>query len=69
MLKSLDLQFSFIQLLTQLGFSENTASILWIPFPVLAVVVAAFLGVLVVVWLERKISAGVQQRIPGAPGV
>lgn len=63
MLKSLDLQFSFIQLLTQLGFSENIASILWIPLPVLAVVLAAFLGVLVVVWLERKISAGVQQRI------
>ena len=63
MLKSLDLQYSFVHLLTQLGFSENTASILWIPFPILAVVIAAFLGVLVVVWLERKVSAGVQQRI------
>ena len=49
MLKSLDLQYSFVHLLTQLGFSENTASILWIPFPILAVVIAAFLGVLVVV--------------------
>jgi NAD(P)H-quinone oxidoreductase subunit 1 len=63
MLKSLDLQVSFVRFLTSLGFSENGASILWIPLPILAVVIAAFLGVLVVVWLERKISAGVQQRI------
>ena len=63
MLQSLDLQNSFIYSLVNLGLTESIASILWIPFPILAVVIGAFLGVLVVVWLERKISAGVQQRI------
>ena len=63
MLQNFDLQSSFINFLVKLGLPEVVASILWVPLPVLAIVVAAFLGVLVVVWLERKISAGVQQRI------
>ena len=36
---------------------------LWLPLPMLTVLVAAVVGVLVNVWLERKISAAVQQRI------
>jgi|TARA_B110000305_G_scaffold221957_1_gene265169 NAD(P)H-quinone oxidoreductase subunit 1 len=63
MLQTLDLQQGFVNLFVQFGFSVTTANYFWLPFPILAVVVAAFLGVLVVVWLERKISAGVQQRI------
>ena len=63
MLQTLDLQQGFVNLFVQFGFSVPTANYFWLPFPILAVVVAAFLGVLVVVWLERKISAGVQQRI------
>jgi NAD(P)H-quinone oxidoreductase subunit 1 len=63
MLQTIDLQKSFIQTILNFGISEPIASFLWIPLPILAIVVAAFLGVLVVVWLERKISAGVQQRI------
>lgn len=60
---NLDLQESFIQLLHNFGFSITLAKALWVPLPILIVVVFAFLGVLVIVWLERKISAGVQQRI------
>ncbi|MFT4899368.1 MAG: NAD(P)H-quinone oxidoreductase subunit 1 [Flavobacteriales bacterium] len=63
MLQTLDLQQGFVNLFVHFGFSVTTANYLWLPFPILAVVISAFLGVLVVVWLERKISAGVQQRI------
>nr|YP_010932391.1 subunit 1 of NADH-plastoquinone oxidoreductase [Hormidiella parvula]WKT05967.1 subunit 1 of NADH-plastoquinone oxidoreductase [Hormidiella parvula] len=35
----------------------------WTALPILVVVIGATLGVLVIVWLERKISAGVQQRL------
>lgn len=63
MLQTLDLQHFFINFFVNFGFSVTTANYLWLPFPILAVVISAFLGVLVVVWLERKISAGVQQRI------
>jgi NAD(P)H-quinone oxidoreductase subunit 1 len=63
MLQTLDLQTGFVNLFVKLGFSVTTANYLWLPFPILSVVIGAFLGVLVVVWLERKISAGVQQRI------
>lgn len=63
MFTNIDLQYSFVHLLINLGLSENLASLIWIPLPILAIVISAFLGVLVVVWLERKISAGVQQRI------
>lgn len=63
MLQTLDVQQGFISLLVGFGFSKSAAEFLWLPFPILAVVISAFLGVLVVVWLERKVSAGVQQRI------
>jgi len=63
MLQTLDLQQGFVNLFVQFGFSLTAANYPWLPFPILSVVIAAFLGVLVVVWLERKISAGVQQRI------
>ena len=59
----LDLQASFTEALQGFGLSPGAARLLWLPLPMLTVLVAAVVGVLVNVWLERKISAAVQQRI------
>ncbi|MEB3166000.1 MAG: NADH-quinone oxidoreductase subunit NuoH [Cyanobacteriota bacterium] len=59
----LDLQASFVEALSALGVGPGVARLLWLPLPMVTVLVAAVVGVLVNVWLERKISAAVQQRI------
>jgi NAD(P)H-quinone oxidoreductase subunit 1 len=59
----LDLEASFTSVLEGFGLSPGAAHLLWLPLPMLLVLVAAVVGVLVNVWLERKISAAVQQRI------
>jgi len=59
----LDLQASFVDLLEGFGLSPGLAHLIWLPLPMVTVLVAAVVGVLVNVWLERKISAAVQQRI------
>ncbi|ACK65086.1 NADH dehydrogenase (quinone) [Rippkaea orientalis PCC 8801] len=59
----IDLQGSFIESLKQLGLPDGVAKALWIPLPSFLMIIGATVGVLVVVWLERKISAAAQQRI------
>ena len=60
---TLDLETGFRGLLEASGVSPGLSRLIWLPLPMLLVLVAAVVGVLVTVWLERKISAAVQQRI------
>jgi NAD(P)H-quinone oxidoreductase subunit 1 len=59
----IDLQGSFLESLKQLGLPSGAAKAVWIPLPSILMIIGATVGVLVVVWLERKISAAAQQRI------
>ena len=59
----IDLQGNFIQTLKDIGLPAGVAKALWMPLPLFLMLVTATVGVLVVVWLERKISAAAQQRI------
>ena len=59
----IDFQASFIKILTDWGFTAGLAKALWLPIPMILVIVLATLLALVATWLERKISAAAQQRI------
>ncbi|BCL39101.1 NADH-quinone oxidoreductase subunit NuoH [Nostoc sp. MS1] len=59
----IDLQGTFIKSLTDLGIPPGTAKAIWMPLPMILMLIGATVGVLVCVWLERKISAAAQQRI------
>nr|YP_010144303.1 NADH-plastoquinone oxidoreductase subunit 1 [Poikilospermum lanceolatum]YP_010420330.1 NADH-plastoquinone oxidoreductase subunit 1 [Obetia aldabrensis]YP_010420414.1 NADH-plastoquinone oxidoreductase subunit 1 [Poikilospermum cordifolium]YP_010423780.1 NADH-plastoquinone oxidoreductase subunit 1 [Poikilospermum naucleiflorum]USG97841.1 NADH-plastoquinone oxidoreductase subunit 1 [Obetia radula]USG98090.1 NADH-plastoquinone oxidoreductase subunit 1 [Poikilospermum suaveolens]QQL92554.1 NADH len=48
---------------SRLEFLKQAYGILWILIPVFTPVLGITIGVLVIVWLEREISAGIQQRI------
>jgi NAD(P)H-quinone oxidoreductase subunit 1 len=59
----IDLQETFIESLMGLGIPPGAAKAIWMPLPMFLIIIGATVGVLVVVWLERKISAAAQQRI------
>ncbi len=59
----IDLQGTFIQTLIDLGLPAGAAKAIWMPLPMILMIIGATVGVLVCVWLERKISAAAQQRI------
>ena len=59
----IDLQGTFIKSLTDLGLSLEAAKAIWMPLPMILMLIGATVGVLVATWLERKISAAAQQRI------
>ncbi|MEM9508359.1 MAG: NADH-quinone oxidoreductase subunit NuoH [Cyanobacteria bacterium P01_E01_bin.35] len=63
MTKQIDFQASFINILTDWGISAGIAKVLWLPIPMILVIVFVTLLALVTTWLERKISAATQQRI------
>nr|YP_010312688.1 NADH-plastoquinone oxidoreductase subunit 1 [Pellionia scabra]ULF47709.1 NADH-plastoquinone oxidoreductase subunit 1 [Pellionia scabra] len=48
---------------SRLFFLKQVYGIIWILIPILTPVLGITMGVLVIVWLEREISAGLQQRI------
>ncbi|MYK86609.1 MAG: NADH-quinone oxidoreductase subunit H, partial [Synechococcus sp. SB0669_bin_7] len=60
---NLDLAGGFQAVLQGWGLSPGLAHALWLPLPMVLVLVAAVVGVLASVWMERKVSAAVQQRI------
>ncbi|MBV9388998.1 MAG: NADH-quinone oxidoreductase subunit NuoH [Chroococcidiopsidaceae cyanobacterium CP_BM_ER_R8_30] len=59
----IDLEGSFIQSVTDLGVPAGAAKAIWMPLPMILMLIGATVGVLVTTWLERKISAAAQQRI------
>ncbi|MFW6359550.1 MAG: NADH-quinone oxidoreductase subunit NuoH, partial [Chroococcales cyanobacterium] len=59
----IDLQGSFIESVKAFGVPGDVAKALWMPLPMFLIIIGATVGVLVTVWLERKISAAAQQRI------
>ena len=48
---------------SRLESTQEVYGIVWVLAPISTPVVAITIGVLVIVWLEREISAGIQQRI------
>nr|YP_009917047.1 NADH-plastoquinone oxidoreductase subunit 1 [Celtis tetrandra]YP_010032824.1 NADH-plastoquinone oxidoreductase subunit 1 [Celtis julianae]YP_010462129.1 NADH-plastoquinone oxidoreductase subunit 1 [Celtis koraiensis]QXM16096.1 NADH-plastoquinone oxidoreductase subunit 1 [Celtis sinensis]QDP70187.1 NADH-plastoquinone oxidoreductase subunit 1 [Celtis tetrandra]QOW38308.1 NADH-plastoquinone oxidoreductase subunit 1 [Celtis julianae]QWK47229.1 NADH-plastoquinone oxidoreductase subunit 1 [Celti len=48
---------------SRLEFLKEAFGIIWILIPIFTPVLGITIGVLVIVWLEREISAGIQQRI------
>nr|ARC97480.1 NADH-plastoquinone oxidoreductase subunit 1 [Prunus napaulensis] len=48
---------------SRLEFLKEVYGIIWVLIPILTLVLGITIGVLVIVWLEREISAGIQQRI------
>ncbi|MBD2167672.1 NADH-quinone oxidoreductase subunit NuoH [Calothrix membranacea FACHB-236] len=59
----IDLQGTFIKSLMDLGLPPDVAKAIWMPLPMILMLIGATVGVLVATWLERKISAAAQQRI------
>ncbi len=59
----IDIQGTFIESLRDLGIPAGTAKAIWMPLPMILMLIGATVGVLVATWLERKISASAQQRI------
>jgi NAD(P)H-quinone oxidoreductase subunit 1 len=62
-LLTIDIKQSFISFLTEFGLKETWSQFIWLLIPILLMILSSVTGVLLVVWLERKISASAQQRI------
>uniref|UniRef100_UPI0030031FC8 NADH dehydrogenase subunit 1 n=1 Tax=Potentilla sabulosa TaxID=1008379 RepID=UPI0030031FC8 len=57
------LELQEIDYFSRLEFLKWVYGIIWLLIPILTLVLGITIGVLVIVWLEREISAGLQQRI------
>jgi NAD(P)H-quinone oxidoreductase subunit 1 len=60
---TMDLDERAVMWLFELGIPKQLSVFIWVVVPILTVLIGATLGVLVIVWLERKVSAAVQQRV------
>ncbi|KAJ4837641.1 hypothetical protein Tsubulata_047898, partial [Turnera subulata] len=60
-------RMKFADIMTILGSIDiimgETYEIVWVLVPIFALLLSIIIGLLVIVWLEREISAGIQQRI------
>lgn len=59
----IDLQRTFVQALIELGLPDGVAKAVWVPLPMLLMLIVATVSIFIAVWLERKISAAAQQRV------
>jgi NAD(P)H-quinone oxidoreductase subunit 1 len=62
-MSSFDLKQRALEWFFNLGIPTQITTFIWICVPIVVLILGITLGVLVLVWLERKISAAVQQRI------
>nr|YP_011017407.1 NADH-plastoquinone oxidoreductase subunit 1 [Niphotrichum japonicum]WQF69096.1 NADH-plastoquinone oxidoreductase subunit 1 [Niphotrichum japonicum] len=58
-----NLKEQIINFFYAVSLSKEFFNFIWIVFSIVILLLAITIGVLVLVWLERKISAGIQQRI------
>nr|QYB18654.1 NAD(P)H-quinone oxidoreductase subunit 1 [Conocephalum conicum]QYB18741.1 NAD(P)H-quinone oxidoreductase subunit 1 [Conocephalum conicum] len=63
MISILNLKDKIFSFFFSISFSKEFLNLLWIVFSILLLMLGVTIGVLVLVWLERKISAAIQQRI------
>ncbi|KAJ0703994.1 putative NADH:ubiquinone oxidoreductase, subunit 1/F420H2 oxidoreductase subunit H [Helianthus annuus] len=56
-------EVQFINSFSRLESLKEVYEIIWVLIPIFTPVLGITIGVLVIVWLEREISAGIQQRI------
>ncbi|WP_218082465.1 NADH-quinone oxidoreductase subunit NuoH [Anthocerotibacter panamensis] len=63
MTEGIDLQKSFVQLLTGAGLPAEVAHALWLPLPMVTILAVVTVAVLLAIWGERKWAADMQQRI------
>nr|YP_010581733.1 NADH dehydrogenase subunit 1 [Cymbaria mongolica]UYS85107.1 NADH dehydrogenase subunit 1 [Cymbaria mongolica] len=56
-------EIQIINSFSRLESLKKVYGIVWMLGPILTLVLGIILGVLVIVWLEREISTGIQQRI------
>ena len=59
----IDLGNSFAEAVAGFGIPADVARVLWMPIPMLVVILSASVAVLLSVWAERKWSAYMQQRL------
>ncbi|WP_287129679.1 NADH-quinone oxidoreductase subunit NuoH [Candidatus Cyanaurora vandensis] len=61
--QGIDLQRSFVELLTGAGLPQEVARAFWLPLPMVVILAVVTVAVLLAIWGERKWAADMQQRI------